>query len=329
MYLLRRDVTAKITLLVLLGMCLSLPCFSVSAAQVIQEAVIKSREADVDITQLLDDVEKKAESAALSDKRALYAFLASLAEQLGMYDKATGWYVEAAGIAANPAPNTTPYTTEQLVLSAVRCSLNSGNWQQAENYLGYIRNSANAETVSYVKLYSVWSMLCKANTKEDLLEPVKLLEAYAELDSMKNVRPEVLLTLWYVTEDTTWKNKLIKDHKASPEAALVSGIAQMMPSPFWYFLPKDPLVLGADSSSQDDGGDEAVVSQQVGFFQSKTNAENLVQRLKDAGFTPKIKEEVRASGTTYYMVVVPENAEGSMGLKLKSAGFECYPVFEN
>ena len=30
----------------------------------------------------------------------------------------------------------------------------------------------------------------------------------------------------------------------------------------------------------------------------------------------------------YYAVVVDENAEGTMGQKLKNAGFECYPVFE-
>ena len=47
---------------------------------------------------------------------------------------------------------------------------------------------------------------------------------------------------------------------------------------------------------------EKIVRQQLGLFKDKANAENLVSRLKDKGFAAKITEEVRPSGTTYYIV---------------------------
>ena len=68
--------------------------------------------------------------------------------------------------------------------------------------------------------------------------------------------------------------------------------------------------------------------QQLGLFKDKANAENLVSRLKDKGFAAKITEEVRPSGTTYYIVAVDETKENNMGDRLRSAGFECYPIFE-
>lgn len=66
--------------------------------------------------------------------------------------------------------------------------------------------------------------------------------------------------------------------------------------------------------------------EQLGLFRNKENADALVSRAKDKGFAAYYFTETRASGTTYYIVVVDENAEGTMGKKLRAAGFDCYPV---
>ena len=66
---------------------------------------------------------------------------------------------------------------------------------------------------------------------------------------------------------------------------------------------------------------------QLGLFREKGNALSFVERLSQKGFSAYVQEEKRASGTTYYIVVIDENSEGTMGLKLKSAGFENYPIF--
>ena len=68
--------------------------------------------------------------------------------------------------------------------------------------------------------------------------------------------------------------------------------------------------------------------EQLGLFRDKANADGLIQKLKEKGFSAFITEEIRPSGTKYYLVVVNENAEGTMGTELRNAGFECYPVFE-
>ena len=66
--------------------------------------------------------------------------------------------------------------------------------------------------------------------------------------------------------------------------------------------------------------------EQLGLFRNKENADILIKDLKAKGFTGYSYTETRASGTTYYIVVVDENKDGTMGKKLRAAGFDCYPV---
>lgn len=319
-----------------------------SAAKIIQDAVEKSQNPDISLAEILIQTEKKISSLnSNSDKRSLYTFLGSLTEQLGLYDVATKWYATAAGIAAPPAANTPEITTEQLVLSAIRAALCGGDFETAESYLTSIRSSKNPETVAYAKLYNVWAWLCRAETQDELIEPIVLLESYAEMDSMKMLHSSIFLTLWYVTGDSKWSQNIQKLYPKSPEAAVVLGKAELLPSPFWYFLPRKETAVDdigesrianatkientetktTEKQEEEKKHKEVIVKQQLGFFRNRENAENLVERVKKAGFNPNISEDVRPSGTIYYVVTVEEDSEHSIGLKLKTAGFECYPVF--
>ena len=66
---------------------------------------------------------------------------------------------------------------------------------------------------------------------------------------------------------------------------------------------------------------------QLGFYKTKKYAEALATDLQKKHFTPIIKEEMRPSGTVYFAVLVKENAAGDMGLRLKDAGYEAFPIF--
>lgn len=292
------------------------------------------------------------QAKAAADKRALLAFLGGLQEQLGAYKDASASYAQAAGISAPNVEGFAKKTNPQLVLDAVRCSLCSGDSATADNYLNSaVRNSQDETIQAYIKLYEVWSRLCQIESNSQLDESVTLLKAYSDFPSMKAVAPSVLLTLWYITGQESWGKKLRAAFPKSPEAAIVAGNVQMMPAPFWYFMPKkgkaleaaaenaaesqtipmeksDDSSAGADSddSSQNEGS-EKIKKQQLGLFKSRDNAQGLCDRLKEKGFKPYITEETRPSGTTYFIVVVDENAKGNIGDQLRSAGFECYPIF--
>ncbi len=322
--------------------------FGQSAKETSQKAMEASSAGEA--VEILKKQIPQAKNAA--DKRALLAFLGGLQEQLGAYKDASASYAQAAGISAPNVEGFPKKTNPQLVLDAVRCSLCSGDSATADNYLNSaVRNSQDETIQAYIKLYEVWSRLCQIESNSQLDESVALLKAYSDFPSMKAVQPSVLLTLWYVTGQESWGKKLRAAFPKSPEAAIVAGNVQMTPAPFWYFMPKKGSALeaaaenaaesqsvpmeksddssagaGADDSSQSEGS-EKIKKQQLGLFKSRDNAQGLCDRLKEKGFKPYITEETRPSGTTYFIVVVDENAKGNVGEQLRSAGFECYPIF--
>ena len=313
-----------------------------TAKKITETAVAKEnpQEAAEYIKSQLDAVSVPAE------KRALYAFLGSLLESMALYDEAKNSYAAAAGIAAGDAAGMPKKSSEMLVIDAVRCALSAGDGDVALQFLNSaVRNSKDESIQAQIKLYEQWAALCNAENADDIAEPVSMLKAYADIPSMKSVNPSVLLTLWYVTGEADFGNRLVKKYPESAEAGIVTGKVQVMPSPFWYFVPRRKIALTQPSAEEKtvpatengDGtqGEAAVkadfsenpVKQQLGLFRDKSNAEEFVRRLNEKNFKGYIQEETRSSGTTYYIVLVDENEDGSMGLKLKSAGFECYPIF--
>lgn len=301
------------------------------------------------VEQSISYLEKNISSLKdAKEKRSSYVYLASIQEKMGRYSEAQKNYAEAAAIAAGDADGMPKRSSEQLVLDAIRCALCAGDYETAQTYLNSaVRSSKNETVTAYVKLYEQWALLVKAETIKDTEEVVAILKTYSELKSMKSVHPQILLTLWHVTGEKSYSDKLQKSFAGTPEEAIVSGKIQMKPSPFWYFVPRSgeatPEVTNASSSkpvtadapveSKTEKQDSKtaknkVTKQQLGLFKDKANAENLVKRLKEKGFTGNITSEVRPSGTTYYIVCVSENKTGTIGDELRTAGFECYPVFE-
>ncbi len=277
---------------------------------------------------------------AASEKRAAYVFLASLQEQMSLYGEAQKNYAAAAGIAASDAEGMPKKTNEQLVIDAVRCALCCGDYPTADSYLNSsVRNSKNAQILSYVKLYAQWSALCRAENVADLNEPLELLQAYLKVDSMKSVHPVILLTLWYVTGEKSWADQITKNYSNSTEASIVRGDVQLLPTPFWFFVPKSGVAEQGTGTFTDvstvtsESPAPAATSPastkgskwQLGLFKTESNARLLCEEVQKKGFDAYVTSEVRASGTTYYIVLVKDDGTGTAD-KLRSAGYDCYPV---
>ena len=345
----------------------SLLVASALSAQTAQTALSLARESAKKDTvdQSIAFLKKQIPSLqAAADKRSAWAFLGSVQEQKGLYQDALNSYASAAAIAAGDAEGMPKKTSEQLVIDAVRCALSFGDYNSAQTYLNSpVRSSKNNQIIAYVKLYEQWCVLCRSTKISDTTESVAMLKTYSTLESMKPVWPQVLLTLWHITGEKSFSDRLKTEYPKSPESAIVKGQAQTLPAPFWYFVPRSststpdveltgtvpekkdnstkdkassdkPATDKADSTKDKASSDktaekqEKIVRQQLGLFKDRSNAQGLVDRLKDKGFTATITSELRPSGTTYYIVTVDENSKGTMGDELRTAGFECYPVFE-
>ena len=272
-----------------------------------------------------------------SEKRSAYILLASLQEQLSLYSDAQKNYALAAGITAGDGEDMPKKSNEQIVLDAVRCSLCCGDCDTADSYLNSaVRNSKNERIQSYVKLYSQWSSLCKAESVEELNEPLELLKAYLNVDSMKSIHSVILLTLWYVTGESKWSELITKNYSTSTEAAIVKGDVQLLPTPFWFFVPKKGIaeqgigtfstVITNESSESSKTEIQKNSKWQLGLFKTESNAKLLCEEVKNKGFDAYVISETRSSGTTYYLVLVNDDQSGSVAEKLRSSGYDCYLV---
>lgn len=206
-----------------------------TAKEISQQAARKAN-VDESILYLKNQVSRVSDP---TQKRALYIFMASLQEQMAFYSDAQISYAQAASIAAPDAEGFPKKSNEQLVLDAVRCALSAGDSDTADTYLNSaVRNSKNARIRAYIKLYTQWSKLCRADTADDLQEPVLILQSYLKSEAMTYVYPAVLLTLWYLTGEKAYGVEIQGKFPGSMEAAVVNGDAQLLPTPFWFFVPK-------------------------------------------------------------------------------------------
>lgn len=308
---------------------------NLKAKDVALEASKKSN-IEESLSYLLETIPKITD---LTEKRAIYIFTASLQEQMSLYDDAQKSYAQAAAISAKNAEGMSKKSNEQLVLDAVRCALSAGDYATANNYLNSaVRNSKSETIQSHIKLYTQWSDLCKAETKDDLQEPILMLQTYLKLDSMKSVKSSILLTLWYITGEKTYSNQINQEFTNSVEAAIVKGDVQLLPTPFWFFVPKTgdaevgvgtfakETTTPTESQSQEksEKSENKITKLQLGLFRTENNANLLKEELIKKGFAAYITTEKRASGTTYYIVLVNENSQNTVANQLRSAGYECY-----
>lgn len=328
---------------------ISVPLFSYSKEVQSTIKTITGKE----LVQALEYLETQISAAdTIQDKRDLLVLTASLQESSGFYELASKNYEKAAGLQSSEGSE----SAASLLLNASRCALSYGDFQLADSYLSAVsRTAISPELGAAVKLYAVWSWLSKITDEASLHEPLAILSSYTGLKSMEAVQSSILLTLWYLTGESVYSTKLIKEYPLSMEAAVVQGKIHLLPSPFWYFVPRkisEPVVSSAiagETTLPDESdkvqnpapkeakasaneastrGSTNIIHYQLGFFRNSENAQDLVLRLTKAGFKAAVQEELRQSGTLYYAVIVKENSSRDMGAQLKNAGFECYPVYE-
>lgn len=292
-------------------------------------------------------------------KAQALTLLADYEQHNGNYSNAADYYQQAADF------DTTDEKTT-LLLNAVCALLCTSNFDSARSLLSKITATlpASDDNPYYRRaaVYDTWRLL--AEDKADRAIP--LIIAYTKKKAFSEYHPALLFTLWWVNGDKDAKQRLLKEFPSSMETAAVNSSVTVQPSTFWYLMPRSGIAQQsaaakaaltqntlsttetaaaqppkknkaslqsdiATTQSPQNSTAHAVrdkpVYYQLGFYRTKKYAEALAADLQKKHFTPIIKEETRPSGTLYFAVLVKENAAGDMGLRLKDAGYEAFPIF--
>ena len=302
------------------------------------------------ITELSGKV-KSAQSQ--TEKINLYEQLAICQEFAGLYSEASESYISCSRLVSEQEKK------DSYVLKASRCFLSCGDAEKTDELLTSIASTARTgKNAPLLKLYAAWSWISKCNTFEETHEPIVILKSYLKMDSMKSVKKEILFTLWYITLDENYSTILKNEFPESLETSILLGKTDLSPLPFWYFSARKEVPLKKDSESKVEvakqekevekpksettkskpenlstkedknlSEKQEVFVYQLGFYSSKENAQNLVNRCKEKNISAQIQQVTRPSGNVYFAVIV-KSTNSEIGTIIKNSGFECYPIFE-
>ena len=294
---------------------------------------------------------KSVQSA--TEKIKLYEQLAVCQEFAGLYAEASESYISCSRLVSEQEKK------DSYILKASRCFLSCGDAEKTDELLTSIASTARTgKNAPLLKLYAAWSWISKCNTFEETHEPIVILKSYLKMDSMKSVKKEILFTLWYITLDENYSTILKNEFPESLETSILLGKTDLSPLPFWYFSARKEVPLKKDSESKVEvakqekevekpksettksepenlstkedknlSEKQEVFTYQLGFYSSKENAQNLVNRCKEKNISAQIQQVTRPSGNVYFAVIV-KSTNSEIGTIIKNSGFECYPIFE-
>ncbi len=209
-------------------------CIVSFAPLFLQNKIADALENTNSIEETITRLKKIAQTGTNSEKLQASGIVASLQEQFGEYTDASFYYTNAATLVGTHTEQ-----GQEFLLGAVRCALMTGDVSRADFLLSTaFPSDADDEIKASVKVYAVWSWIIKAETDEELKGPISVLQSYVTAKNMVSVKPSILITLFYLTDEKKWSDQLVKEFPHSPETAIVLGKAQTLPVPFWFFNNK-------------------------------------------------------------------------------------------
>lgn len=304
-------------------------------------AVKESVQKAFDLSEPTDVVLKLSTLASsqkdISAKKYILCMLASYEELVGEYSPAAKHYSEAAWL--------TSTRDWSLVLDSIRCTIASGDTEQADSLLrSVLLNCFDEALLARARVYGVCIQL-QGPERNTALETCR---SYIANKAFEQYIPMLLFCLWWTENDEASKKILIDTWPSTQESLVVQGKTQLMPGPFWYLMERNQKSVAQFASLGQKALSETVIPQeqkvqvqikdeiktlsgmwqQTGFFKNLSYAEELKNKLNSFGFDAHIRSETRASGTTYYSVLVPETESRSTAQKLKDKGFESSLVID-
>jgi hypothetical protein len=250
---------------------------------------------------------------------------------------------------------------DQALLEGALCYITLGEFEKADaNIRPVLISGQDPEARRRARYIGAQIELFRTGQAQALYS---LLESPEFLD----YRPPIYYTFWRVYRDQVYRDRLLEEFPASPEAAILRGedalaatgisTVSAIPHAVWFlFHGRDQVTLSAAQpgpaavpgpvpapAGQPDPAPvlsgpitaapaaPALAARpraiQIGLFGREGNARNMAERLRAAGFVPEISARTVNEASYWAVTVPPGDDPGVTTLRLKDAGFESFPVF--
>lgn len=269
---------------------------------------------------------------SLQEKKEIFIFLSEYAMKCHLFNEAGNAYLNAF----NASFVMQEGECRKYLVKALKSFILSGSIEESYATYGKLKAMRNKNLSVYDAegdLYIQYLHLAESisNPAIEINEVIKNLKTYSKEPLLKDLKPSILLTLWFIQDDAWAEKELLSKYPLSMEAMLVKGGAIILPTTFWYLLPTTKAYYEEDGQKAQNNDDYVELSvakaYQIGFFKQKEHALKQMEKLKGLGFVVEMKEEKRKD-SSYYTVFVLEKENGRTGLRLKDKGFESFPIFD-
>jgi hypothetical protein len=206
-----------------------------------------------------------------------------------------------------------------------------GEWERADAALMEILldSGAGEERFQASFLKAVLAGLQSGGTA------VSALASLLEDSSYGQWRPRIYFSLWKLTGRENWRQRLAAEFPRSPEGRIAAssgrsaaGLAVSAdPSPMWLLFAAGPAAASPPPVRPREPAAPPVPGQtllQAGLFSRESNARNLLERLRAAGFSALTGS--RAGGDYPVVYVAPGPDINKTIRDLKAAGFDSFPA---
>ena len=135
----------------------------------------------------------------------------------------------------------------------------------------------------------------------------------------RNYHSRILYTLWIVTGDRSWQNRLLRDFPQSPLAGILSHRVELGVIPLWLFYPgRESITLSPEPAG--------LVFFQTGLYNLEENAQIAADSLRRSDFSPQILRR-RVNDTDFWAVGIYSSMdENAVIRQLNNSGFDAFPV---
>jgi len=243
----------------------------------------------------------------------------------GSMDSARSLLSEIA--AALPVSDEDPYYRRAAVYDTWRLLAEDRADRAVPLITAYTKKKAFSEYHPAL-LFTLWWVNGDEDAKQRLLKESPAGMEAAAVNGTVTVQPS---TFWYLMPRSGLAQKPAAGNTASKTSTVSkTGTPSEATKASVQSSAASKTEAASTQSSKTTAGSETQAKPsyyQLGFYKTKKYAEALAADLQKKHFTPIIKEEMRPSGTVYFAVLVKENAAGDMGLRLKDAGYEAFPIF--
>ena len=269
-------------------------------------------EESISINQEISRLERISQGQNTQERYQAYMSLARLHSLRGNSEAALVSYGNALLVSPNDG---------QALFEQGRILISMGEYEQASfSFNALLAGNRDAELLIQGRYYAAMLDAFRSGNLRPLI-------ALADDIAFREYHSQIIYTLWKLSDDRVWANRLTRDFPNSPEAKIINFTAVLAATPQWIFFPGRNSLSFASPQSPAAIDNANLVFLQIGLFAREANAEAAAERLRHAGFEPIIMRRNVYNAEQWAAGINTQSINVNNALRqLRDAGFDAFPV---